>query len=222
MDKVNLKLLKEGLAKQLDSYNLNDISKDILNHSTPKDSENKVIEEFENILSAKNEWESCVDSLEHQAIVFLDKNLKVICANRTIELWGWLDVTKARGIHILNLIKPAIEYDPENKWIDEWCQLDTQSNVEWVSNNYKTAKTYRFSYYPNRDIESLHHSCDSYAVMLITDITDQKILNAKESHITLTEEKSSKDNSDTDLIRLSAYRLHQLENRLISSQEDER
>ena len=222
MDDANLKLLKEELAIQLDLYNLNGTPKDILNHLTPKDRENHILKEFENILSAKNEWESCVDSLEHQAIVILDNNLKVIRTNRTIELWGWLDVSKARGIHILNLIKPAIEHDSENKWIDEWCQLDTQSNVEWVSDNYKTGKKYRFTYYPNRDVESLHHNDDCHSVMLITDISDQKVLNAKESHTTSTEEKSSNDNDNDDLIRLSAYRLHQLANRLISSQEDER
>ena len=217
MEDDNLKLLKEELDTQLDSYGFNQASLDILNHISAKEGEPKVAadEKFDNILSAKNEWQFCVDALENQAIVILDKNLKVIRANRTIETWGWADVTKVSGIHILNLITPAIKHASSNEWIDEWCQLDTQSSAEWVSQNYKTEKTYRFSYFPNRDIDSTYNSDNCYAVMLIADITDQNNLSEDKPIV-------HEENDETDLIRLSAYRLHQLANKLIRSQEDER
>ena len=219
MDDKNLKLIKDELTTQLDAYGFNDASMDILNHvasggldsHTSKKSNSKL----KNILAAKNEWESCVDTFEHQAMVILDKNLKVIRANRTIELWGWADVTKVRGTHILNLITPAIKHASSNEWIDEWCQLDTQTNAEWVSENYKTGKTYRFSFFPNRDIDSTHHNENFYAVMLITDISNQNDLSSNN-------QSPAAENDETDLIRLSAYRLHQLANKLIQSQEDER
>ena len=217
MEDDNLKLLKEELTTQLDSYGFNETSLDILNHITSKGNEQKATldEKLDNILSAKNEWEFCVDALENQAIVILDKNLKVIRANRTIEAWGWAEVTKVSGTHILNLITPAIQHASSSEWIDEWCQLDTQSSAEWVSQNYKTEKTYRFSYFPNRDIDRIHDNENCYAVMLIADITEQNNLSEVKPII-------KNDNDDTDLIRLSAYRLHQLANKLIQSQEQER
>ena len=223
MDDAHLKLLKEELTAQLDSYSFNETSKDILNHVTNKDHKNDESMELNNtILSAKNEWEYCVDSLENQAIIILDDGLKVIRANKTIELWGWADVKEAAGMHILNLIQPALEHDSVNHWINEWCQLDTQANAEWVSNNFKSGKTFLFSYYPNKDIDSTHHNGDCYAVMVITDISNQKILCSQENDSTSKLNSLSTENDDNDYIRLSAYRLHQLSSRLIQSQEDER
>ena len=219
MEDDNLKLLKDGLTAQIDSYGFNDAALDIFNHVKEHGEDNYGSKgsKLKNIILAKNDWEFCVDTLEHQAMVILDENLKVIRANRTIELWGWADVTKVRGTHILNLITPAIQHTSSSDWIDEWCQLDTQSNAEWVSTNYKTDKTYRFSYFPNRDIDSTHHSEHCYAVMLITDISTQNSLPSAD-----TSADTSAENDETDLIRLSAYRLHQLASKLIESQESER
>ena len=217
MEEDALKLLKEELDTQLDSYGFNQASLDILNHISSKEGEPKMAanEKFDDILSAKNEWQFCVDALENQALVVLDKNLKVIRVNRTIETWGWADVTKVSGTHILNLITPAIQHASSNEWIDEWCQLDTQSSAEWVSQNYKTEKTYRFSYFPNRDIDSTYGNGNCYAVMLIADITEQNNLSEGKPII-------HDENDETDLIRSSAYSLHQLANKLIQSQEQER
>lgn len=223
MDDAKIKSLKEELATQFDSYGFNKGAKDISKHEKGKaDDTAELTAQFDNVLSAKNEWESCVDALEHQAIVILDKNLKVIRTNRTIELWGWGEVTKVRGSHILNLITPAIQHASSNEWIDEWCQLDTQSNAEWVSNNYKTGKKYRFSFFPNRDVEKDNHNDNCYAVMLITDITNQNTLEPDENGFSSNNNAGTDDNDETDLIRLSAYRLHQLANKLIQSQEAER
>ena len=113
MEDENLKLLKEELTTQLDSYSFNEATMDILDHITGSDDQGNSTpssdKKFERILSAKNEWEYCVDSLEHQAMIILDDELRVIRANRTVELWGWGDVKEVTGLHILNLIKPAIE-----------------------------------------------------------------------------------------------------------------
>lgn len=218
MEDDNLKLLKGELTAQLDAYGFNDSTKKIFDQVKASGDNSFDVEESSselgNILSAKNEWESCVDALEQQAVIILDKNLKVIRANRTVEVWGWAEVKKVRGIHILNLITPAIKHASSTEWVDEWCQLDTQSNAEWISNNYKTGQTFRFSFFPNRGIDNPHHNETCYAVMLITDITNQNHLPANNL--------SEKESDETELIRLSAYRLHQLANKLIQSQESER
>ena len=179
MKNVDLKLIKDGLATQLDSYRISQSSEYIVSRSSDKeDPKIQNDQELNNILFAKNEWEACVDSIEHQAMVILDHDLKVIRVNRTVELWGWGDVNKVRGTHILNLIKPAIEKDSVNDWINEWCQLDIQANVEWESNNV-SGKKYRFSFYPNRDIDGIHHNDNFYAVLLISEISDKELLESK-------------------------------------------
>lgn len=227
MDDSNIKRVKEELSAQLNSYRFVNESKDILRHfiNVENDELSEAYNKFESILSAKNEWESCVDCLEHQAIIVLDDELKIIRTNRTIELWGWADVKDVRGTHILNLIKPAIEHDLVNDWVNEWCQLDTQSNVEWISNNYIAEKTFRFSFYPNRDIESCHHDDDCYAVMLISDITNQKLLTPKLNDLNVAENRQIKTsllNKEKEKIKESEDRLHQLAHKLITSQEVER
>jgi len=178
--------------------------------------------DFKSILSAKSAWEHCVDSLEHQAMIILDDQLRVIRTNRTVELWGWADVKEVSGIHILNLIGPAVKHDISNDWINEWSQLNTHEYAEWVSNNFQSGKTFLFSYYPNKDIDSGHHDGDYYAVMLITDISNQKLLTQKENINEANINNISLEKDDNDYIRLSAYRLHQLSSKLIQSQEDER
>lgn len=227
MEDAILKRVKEELSAQLDSYRLVNTSKDILLHfiNNENDGLSSSFEKFDSILSAKNEWESCVDSLEHQAVIVLDDELKIIRTNRTIELWGWADVKDVRGTHIINLIKPAIEHSLVNDWVNEWCQLDTQSNVEWVSNCFITDKTFRFSFYPNRDVESFYHDDSCYAVMLITDITNQKELILKSNDFNIAENSQIKRNlfkKEKEKIKESEDRLHQLANKLIRSQESER
>ena len=226
MEDVDLKALKRQLSAQLNPHRTNKAAEDIFNDrvDNKKLGDELKISNFnqDKILSSKNDWESCVDSLDHQAIILLDKNLKVIRANKTIELWGWADVTKVHGTHILNLITPALKHDSNTNWIDEWCQLDTQENVEWVSNNHKTGKTFRFSYCPYKDTDSLHCNEDCYAIMLISDISQQKMLTPKETNLAQNKNNSNEDDFEKDYIRLSAYRLHQLANKLIQSQEDER
>ena len=228
MEDENLKLLKEELTTQLDSYSFNEATMDILDHITGSDDQGNSTpssdKKFERILSAKNEWEYCVDSLEHQAMIILDDELRVIRANRTVELWGWGDVKNIAGMHILNLIKPAIENDSINDWVDEWCQLDIQKNVEWESNNCVTGKKFRFSFYPNKDIDSLHHDNSGYAVLIVADITSENLLTSKKNIVdgAYVSDVNDDDSINKKLAAESEQRLHQLADQLINSQEDER
>lgn len=228
MGKVDLQLLKDELKIQVHSYRFNKPSVDILDsyarinsaYTTPATPNI----DFESIISAKNEWETCVDSLEYQAIIMLDDDLNVIRANRTIELWGWGDVNKIAGTHILDLIKPALDNDDINDWIGEWCQIDTQTNAEWESNDLINGKSFHFSFYPNRDIESIHHDIDScYAVLLISDISNRKSRPSKNNCSDLDLDSLSPEQSLNDKLKDQAEkRLHQLAEQLINSKEYER
>lgn len=217
MENVDFKVLKEELTAQLHSYRIDKFTEDVSNHLKT----NNVNSKFQNIILAKNEWETCVDLLKHQALIVLDNSFNVIRANRTIELWGWGEVDKVVGTHLLNLIKPAFGNDEANDWIEEWSQLNVQEISEWESSNYVTGKRYRFSFYPNNEIDSLYHEDDCYAVMLITDISNQKIL-VSQNNCMNQNNISLDENDSTDIIRLSAYRLHQLANRLVNSQDEVR
>jgi len=224
MEDMNLKILKEELATQLHSYDVNQFSKDILSCCTVDESldEENIDNQFDSILSAKNDWESCVDSLEHQALLILDHELNIIRANRTIEMWGWGDVNKVTGTHFLNLIKPVIDDESIDEWYKEWCQLDIQSNTEWESNNYTTGKKYHFSFYPNRDIDSFHHDDSCYAVMLICDVTEKKSINRIQRIKNRRKSDAEEKNEQNVLYIESEKRLHQLASQLINSQELER
>jgi hypothetical protein len=62
MEDLNLRILKEELAAQLHSYDVNQFSKDILSSCTAAESldDEKTDSQFESILSAKNDWEFCI------------------------------------------------------------------------------------------------------------------------------------------------------------------
>ena len=221
MEELELKLLNDELSTQVNGYRCNKFSEDIVTHFSnqeDKDYNNK----FDDILLAKNEWEACVDSLENQAMILLDSDLNVIRTNRTIELWGWADVDKVSGTHILNLIKPVIDNDSANDWLEEWRQLDIQANVEWESNNYISGKKFRFSFYPIRDVDSLYHHDNCYAVLSISDVTEKKIIQ-KNKYIKNRRKNDSPTNDvQNNLIEMAEKRVRQLSEQLINSREFER
>ena len=225
MEDIDLQLLNDELSTQLNAYRCNQFSEDIINHFSPSktlvDSSN-VKEVFSRIKVAKNEWETCVDSLEDQAMIVLDSDLKIIRTNRTIESWGWADIDKVKGRHILDLIKPAIDNESDSDWLDEWSQLDLQTNVKWELENYYSGKKYRFSFYPVRDLDSFYHLDNCYAVLSISDITDDKVVKINK----LLHDRRSSDADDKsnqiNLVEIAELKANQLAEQLIKSQELER
>ena len=111
MEDIDMQLLNEGLLTQKNAYRCNQFSDDIISHFSPSKTfdNSNVNNEFNSIIAAKNEWETCVDSLEDQTILVLDSDLKIIRTNRTIESWGWAYIGKVKGRHIIDLITPAID-----------------------------------------------------------------------------------------------------------------
>lgn len=156
---------------------------------------------FNSNIPVKTDWQTYVNLLEHQAIFVLDNELRIIHANRAVELWGWCDVKDVTGIHVLNLIRANIEHNSE---ICELFLLDAHETIEWLSDAGDKDIPYRFSFYLNKETKNY------YAIMVVTDLSEQNIINL------------SDEEDDTDLIRLSAYRLHQLANKLIHTEETER
>ena len=218
MESADLKLLKDELETQLHSYRSNQFSEDLINHCSGNTEQSVLDLDLETILSAKNEWESCVDSLEHQAMIILDHELKVVRVNRTVEIWGWGSVTDVCGTHVLTLINPALENDTVNDLV----QLDIQANTEWESHNSVTDRKYRFSFYPNRDIDSFHHDDSCYAVLLVSDITIKKLPLVNSNIINRRKKDLFDKDYRSDLAVKTEKRMHQLAEQLINSQEDER
>ena len=218
MESGDLKLLKDELETQLHSYRANQFSEDIINHCSGDGSQDILDVDLQAILSAKNEWESCVDSLEHQAMIILDHELKVVRVNRTVEIWGWGSVTDVCGAHVLTLIKPALENDT----VKDLVQLDIQANTEWESHNSVTDRKYRFSFYPNRDIDSFHHDDSCYAVLLVSDITGKKLPLINTNIINRRKKDLFDKDHQADLVEKTEKRMHQLAEQLINSQEFER
>lgn len=220
MEDVDLLLSDNDLATQLDGYRFNQFSDDII-HQTSSNKNNQNSEnltpELDYILSAKNEWEACVDSLEHMAVIILDHKLRVIRTNRTIELWGWEDVDKVKGVHILNLIKPIVD-NTEN----DWCQINMQENVEWELEHGSTNKKYRLSFFPNRNIDSIHHSDHCSAVLLICDVTDKKPLPTNKYVFDRSLNDSLDYKNHNKRIAEADKRIHELSEQLINSNELER
>lgn len=220
MEDVDLLLSDNELATQLDGYRFNQFSNDIINHlsSNENQSSENLTPELDCILSAKNEWEACVDSLEPMAVIILDDNLHVIRTNRTIELWGWEDVDKVKGVHILNLIKPIVDKNTEN----DWCQINMQENAEWELEHGSTNKKYRFSFFPNRNIDSIYHGDNCSAVLLICDITDKKPLQTNKYVFDRRLNDTLDYKNHNERIAEADKRIHELSEQLINSNEQER
>lgn len=219
MDDLDLRLLKDELATQSHAHRNNQFTEDFRSYCFEEKIKSKNNrDDSDCILYAKNAWETCVDSIEHQAIIIVDRDLNVLRANRTIESWGWGDVNKVSGTHILNLIKPALKDIPSKDFLSEWSQLNLQENIEWESNSSISGKKYRFLFYPIRDLDSLYHDEDCYAVLLITDITKNK----SSSNKTPTDCLLASEHQENTVPSEVEKRLKLLSEKMITIQEIER
>jgi PAS domain S-box-containing protein len=129
-------------------------------------------ESFNSIKRAKQEWESTVDSLDN-LIALLDQRQHVLRANRAIQNWG-SDVRQIKGKPIQNLF-PSENF--QTSLGRAWSRLehgetstfefhDPQSSVYWL------AQLHPISTATYRD----HFGTESHAVIVITDVTQQKRL----------------------------------------------
>ena len=85
---MDISLLNDELSTQVKAYRCNKFSEDIVSHFSQHTilDNDSVNDNFNSIITAKNEWEVSVDSLERQAIVILDCNLNIIRTNKTIKI----------------------------------------------------------------------------------------------------------------------------------------
>ena len=84
LERISLKKLGKELSGRLDDF----LSKRAENKTDNLSITGFDYEHVNRIIEAKNEWESSVDALEKLAILVLDKDLNIVRANKTIELWG--------------------------------------------------------------------------------------------------------------------------------------
>ena len=228
MGKVDLELLYNGLKTQLDMYSFNMISEDIFRSFKPVNNKSLNLEsrdhKFNDITRAKNEWESCVDSLENNAIILLDNELRVIRANRTIEMWGWASINSIRGIHLLKLIDPLIINDVNNDLINELFLLNIQEDKQWQFYDVKSNVNLVFSYHPVRDLDSLYHDDKCYAVLHITKVKNDSslLINKKTVDDLKCNNKQCSHKKNTNYQKKLEERYHKLAEQLMNTQKHER
>lgn len=229
MHEMDLKLLKSCIDTQLDSYGCGNFSEQLLDSANSKLGEVDHDLKIDHIITAKNQWESCVDVMENHAIIILDDELKVIRANRTVELWGWSELKDIKGSHILNIIDPVVDAELARQWLEEMRMLDIQYNKDWEIDDAISGDKYILSYYPSRDIESIHHDDDCFAALIVykikTNRTFSTLSTQTNSHRKMKPNDIdilSREDNIASLQKENDLRYHDLANKLVNTQEYER
>ena len=77
------------------------------------------------LVEAKHQWESTLDALP-QLICLLDREGRVIRANRTLEVWGLGEVKSVRGSQVHDMLQPGCS-DPacllQECWDEAWQEM---------------------------------------------------------------------------------------------------
>ncbi len=135
-------------------------------------SRQKLQESFNKIKRAKQEWESTVDSLDH-LIALLDRQQNILRVNRAISNWG-SNVREVRGKAIQTLFHSA-DFQPQLE--HAWEHLESGKTTAFEFTEMRNGTHLLAQLHPISTIaykEKGH--AESYAVMVITDISQQKRL----------------------------------------------
>ncbi|MEJ2142058.1 MAG: sensor histidine kinase [Gammaproteobacteria bacterium] len=194
------------------------------------------------IIEAKNEWESSVDSLEKLVLIVLDKDLNIVRANKTIELWEWGDVNEVKGSHIAKFIDPLISEESRYYFYRTWVELDGKSSFEWESKYNVTGNTLRFTFYPAKNLDKKEKDNNhSFYVLVIDDLSQRKkaekslkqyvsaleferLVNSQKLEYVNNqlENKLKKEKISKKKLQESEQQLQILSKQLLEAQEDER
>lgn len=134
------------------------------------------------IEQAKQEWEATVDALP-QAICLLDKAGKILRANRTVERWGLSTVYDIKGKTIHELLHPDCTLEDCNfatLWQEAYTYLIEKEGLELEINDLVRNRIYNILFQPIKPhVLDKDNVISSFASVTITDITQQKQLEAK-------------------------------------------
>ena len=245
---INLKVLGKELSVKLQGYLAKRAQAEATNEQLTKAINSSVgdfnFDSVMSIIEAKNEWESSVDSLEKLAIIVLDKDLNIVRANKTIELWQWGDVNAVKGSHIAKFIDPVISEESRYYFYRTWVDLDGESVYEWESKYNNTGNILRFTFYPTKNSSNNKKQQDNehcFYVLVIDDLSQRKkaeknlkqyvsaleferLVNSQKLEYVNSqlENKLKKEKISKKKLQESEQQLQILSKQLIEAQEDER
>ncbi len=129
------------------------------------------------IRQAKQEWETTVDSLPH-FVCLLNAKMLVIRSNRMLETWGLENVNKAQGQHICDLLHDYTGQRPLRDLFEQsYQQLRQNMSFSFEVSQPQTGKIAVIQLRPLQQSNFDDAiSRESFAVMIMQDVTTEKIL----------------------------------------------
>jgi len=136
-----------------------------------------VKEAFNRVERAKQEWEATIDSLP-QAVCLLDKQGRIMRANRTVETWELSPVQGVKGKTIHELLHPDC-HKPEcsflQLWMKAWQATEQERMAEFET---EAGPGDRYLFWQVRPVVAptvqREKRDDSFATVVIHDITERK------------------------------------------------
>ncbi len=131
--------------------------------------------EIQHALQAKREWESTIDALR-EIICLLDRDGRVIRANRAIEEWGLGKVAEVRGMTVHELLHPDCRNSPcDLKNSLEIVTGQVAETQAWFLDDAQLGKELKFLYKNNRSDTRFSDSTNSLTgVLIIENVTHRK------------------------------------------------
>jgi signal transduction histidine kinase/ActR/RegA family two-component response regulator/PAS domain-containing protein len=133
-------------------------------------------ESLTHIERAKQEWEATVDSLS-QLVCLLDHQGRIIRANWTVERWNLGRVVDVKGRELHDLLLPGHSKpvcDFKRRWSQAWKELTRGQPVEYEIENICLNRYLHLQAQPISSDTRHDKATDSFAVVIIDDITVRK------------------------------------------------
>ena len=143
-----------------------------------QETEKTLQETLQLIERAKREWETTVDSLS-QLICLLDREGKVVRANRTVTRWGLAQVTKVKGKNFHELLHPDCS-NPDcyltSCWTQAWDKLAQSQPVECEADDeiLKRSLHIQIRRISAAQAGERNGAASNFAVVVVNDITARK------------------------------------------------
>ncbi len=137
---------------------------------------------------SKQVWEATIDSLP-QLVCLLDSEQKIVRCNRTLETWGLGDVKQALGQTAGQLFHFSPDFQPQLDMA--WGRLLSQEHSEFETKHSRSEQYFLVQIQP---LASQAHRNDepgsSYAVLVVTDITERKALEVQAIEFALEKQRA--------------------------------
>lgn len=136
---------------------------------------------------AKQEWESTVDSLP-QFICLLDKNQRILRCNRTLEAWKLGEVTSVKDRAVVSLFNDNLTF--QQRLNEAWEKLENHAGSAFEIDSLLPGRHYLVQVHPiSTQAFRADDPGDSYAVIVISDITEHKNLETQSLEFALEKER---------------------------------